>query len=98
MGGSMLQPPHLGRQQAVILVLQVKIGRLADAGLTAHIRHGHAVGTLLQDKRLLGVRKSRCLHRPPLLPARESVPKTLAKNDPVLRPQITTSPQLYPRT
>jgi hypothetical protein len=41
----------------------------------------------------LNVRKTldatRCLHRSPLLPARESARKTLAKNDPVLRSQST---------
>src|SRR5437899_4566668 len=42
------------------------------------IAGGH-IGALLQNERLLGVRKPRCLHRSPLLPARESMRKTLAK-------------------
>src|SRR5947207_2947904 len=58
-----------------------------NAGLAADVSHRHAIGALLEYKRLLGVRKPRCLHRAPLLPARESMRKTLAKNDPVLRPQ-----------
>jgi hypothetical protein len=57
------QPPHLGQQQAIALLLPIEVGRLADAGLAADIRHWHSVGALLQDKRLLDVRKSLCLHR-----------------------------------
>ena len=67
----LLEPPHLRRQQAIVLPLPVEVGRLADPGLRAGIRHRHAVCSLLQNKRLLGVRKSRGLYRSPLLPARE---------------------------
>src|SRR3954451_782246 len=87
----LLQPAHLGRQQPVVLLLPIEVGRLANTGLAANVRHRHSIGALLQNERLLGVRKSRCLHRSPLLPARESARKTLAKNGPVLRSQITGS-------
>ncbi len=43
----LLQPPHLGRQQAVVLSLPIEVGRLADPGLAADIRHRYAVGALL---------------------------------------------------
>ena len=49
---------------------------------------GHSVRALLENERLLGVRKLRCLHGSPLLPAGKSAPKTLTKNGPILRPQI----------
>lgn len=62
--------------------------KLAGPGLAADLRHRNPVTALLQDERLLGVRKLRSLHRPSLLPAREPVRKTLAKNGPVCRPQI----------
>jgi len=65
----LLQATHLGRQQTVILLFPVKICRLADAGIAADIRHRHPVNALLENKRLLGVRKPRGLHRSPLLPA-----------------------------
>jgi hypothetical protein len=54
----LLQPPHLSWQQTIVLLLPIEVGRLADASLAADIHHRHAVGALLQDKRLLGVRKS----------------------------------------
>ena len=59
------------------------------AGLAADIRHRHSVSALLQNKRLLGVRKLRCFHGLRSFPARKSARKTLPKNGPVWRPQIT---------
>jgi transposase len=48
-------------------------GMLVEAaGLAADVRHRHPVAALLQNERLLRFRKLRCLHRLPLLPARES--------------------------
>src|SRR6476469_2447494 len=85
----LLQPPHLSGQQSIELLLPIEIGCLADPSLAADVRRRHSVTALLQNKRLLGVRKLRDLHRSPLLPAMESVRKTLAKNDPVLWAQIT---------
>jgi hypothetical protein len=46
------------------------VGRLANPRPAAKLRHRHTVSTLLENERLLGVRKPRCLHRSPLLPAR----------------------------
>lgn len=37
-----LQAPHLGRQQAVLFLLPVEIGRLADPSFPANIRNRHA--------------------------------------------------------
>ena len=54
----LLEPAHLGRQQTVILLVPIKVSRLADPGLAADIHHRHTVGALLVNKRLLGVRKS----------------------------------------
>src|SRR6478735_2594448 len=85
----LLQPPHLSGQQPIELLLPIEIGCLADPSLPADVRHRHSVTALLQNKRLLGVRKLRGLHRSPLLPARESVRKTLANNGPVFRAQST---------
>lgn len=45
------------RQQSVILLLPVEIGRLADPGLAADLPHCNPVMALLQDERLLCVRK-----------------------------------------
>src|SRR5262249_23203826 len=85
----LLQPTHLSRQQPVVLLLPIEIGRLADPGLAADVRNRNPVVALLQDKRLLGVRKLRGLHRRLLLPAEGfRQRKTLAKNGPVFRPQI----------
>jgi hypothetical protein len=52
------QPPHLRRQQAVVFLLpvSVEVGRLADPGLAANVRHRHAVGAPLENERLLDVR------------------------------------------
>src|SRR6478609_9055482 len=88
----LLQPPHLGRQQTIVLLPPIEIGGLANPGLAADLRHRHAVVALLQNKRLLGVRKLRGFHRLPLLPA-EGIRqrKTLTNNGPVFRPQISPS-------
>ena len=79
----LLQPAHLGRQQAVVSLLPIEIGRLTDPCLPADLSHRHSVRTLLQNERFLGVRKLRGLHRSTLLPAGGSARKTLTKNDPV---------------
>ena len=39
----LLQPPHLGRQQPVILLLPIEIRRLADPSLAADLGDRHAV-------------------------------------------------------
>ena len=62
-------------------------GRLADAGLAANIRHRHAIGALLENERLLRLRKSLRLHRLRSSQPRESPRKTLTKNDLGFRPQ-----------
>src|SRR2546423_10416969 len=51
----LLQTTHLGRQQTVVLLFPIEVGRLADSSLAADIRHRHAVRSLLENKRLLGV-------------------------------------------
>jgi len=51
----LLEAAHLRRQQAIILLLPVEVGCLADPGLAADLRHRHAVLVLLEDERLLGV-------------------------------------------
>ncbi len=58
---------HLGRQQAGILFLPVEVGCLADAYLAADLGKRRALFALLDDERLLRVRKLRCLHVSPLL-------------------------------
>jgi hypothetical protein len=58
----------------------VEVSRLADASLAADLGHGHSIGTLFNNERLLGVRKRCSLHRSPLLQAGKSPRKTLAKN------------------
>jgi hypothetical protein len=88
----LFQPSHLGWQQTVVFLFQIEVGRLADAGLAADISHRHAVSAMLQNERLLGVRKSRCFRRSPLLPTGKSARKTLPKNDPVSRPQSKVTP------
>jgi hypothetical protein len=50
-------------------ILPIEVGRLADPGLPADLRHRHAIIALLQDERPLRLRKPRCLHRSPLLPS-----------------------------
>src|SRR5204862_7606033 len=42
----LLEPPHLARQQTVILLLPIEVGRLADPGLAAKIRYRHAISAL----------------------------------------------------
>src|SRR5579871_3892472 len=71
----LLQPAHLIRQQPVILLLPVEIRRLADPGLAADLRHRNPVTALLQNERLLRVRKLRRLHRFPLLPSLRKPPE-----------------------
>src|SRR5205085_7130795 len=71
----LLEPPHLRRQQAFVLLLPIEVGSLADPGLTADIRYRYAVSTLLENERLLGVRKPRSLHRSRLLPAQGITPE-----------------------
>jgi hypothetical protein len=44
----LLQPPHLGRQQAVVLLLPIEVGRLADLALSANLGHRNAVRSLLE--------------------------------------------------
>lgn len=66
----LLQPAHIRWQHAVLLLLPVEVGRLADPGPAADVRDGTAVHTLLQDERHLRVIKLRCLDRFSLLPAK----------------------------
>lgn len=54
------QPPHLGRRRPIVLPLPIEIRRLAYPSFPADIRHRHSVSSLLQNERLLSVRKSRC--------------------------------------
>lgn len=54
----LLQPAHLGRQQTVLL-LPIDLGRLADPGFAADLRHRTPVAALLQDERLLRPKTSR---------------------------------------
>ncbi len=61
---------HLRRQHAGILLLPIEVGRLADARLAADLGNRDTFITLLQNERLLRVRKLRCLHRPPFLSQR----------------------------
>ena len=56
----LLQPPHLGRRRPIVLPLPIEIRRLAYPSFPADIRHRHSVSSLLQNERLLSVRKSRC--------------------------------------
>jgi hypothetical protein len=51
-----LQPPHLIRQQASILLLPVEVSRRANPRLATDLCLRHAIITLLQNKRLLSVR------------------------------------------
>jgi hypothetical protein len=72
---------------------------VADPGLAADLGDRHAVTALLQNERLLGVRKFRGFHRLPLRPAggiRQR--KTLAKNGPVFWPQIIFLTRVRART
>ena len=48
----LLQPLHLGRQKAGILLLPVEGSRLADACLAADLSYRRAVFALLDDERL----------------------------------------------
>src|SRR4029078_10009798 len=57
---------------AIVALLTIEVVRRADAGLAADVSHRNPVAALLQNERLLRFRKLRCLHRLPLLPARES--------------------------
>jgi transposase len=61
-----------GGLQAFVFSLPIEIGRLANAGLPTTVSDRNAVGSLLQDERLLRVRKFRRLHRLPLPPTEES--------------------------
>ncbi len=63
----LLQLLHLRRQHAGIFFLPIEVGRLADPRLAADLGNRHTFITLLQNERLLGVRKLRCLHRLPFL-------------------------------
>jgi hypothetical protein len=64
----LLQPPHLRRLHAVVLLLPIEVSRLADSGLPADLCNRYAVLALLQNERFLRVRELRGLHRLPLLP------------------------------
>jgi putative transposase len=46
---------HVRWQHAVVFLLPVEVGRLADPGPAADVRNGNAVRALLQDGRLLRV-------------------------------------------
>src|SRR5437763_1737828 len=83
----------LTRGKSVILLLPVEVGRLADPGLAADIGHRNPVRTLLQNKRLLGVRKRRGLHGLRSCQPGNLARKTLAKNGPVLRAQVKRRPR-----
>lgn len=87
----LLQPPHLRRRQPLVLLLPIEVGRLADPGLPADLRHGCSLLALLQDERLLGVAELRSLHRPCSFPAWVRNPKTLTPNAPVFRDQTSAS-------
>ena len=67
----LLQPPHHVTQQAFVLLLSIEVRRLRNTRLAADLRNGMPYRTLLQNQRLLRVRKLGCLHRFPLLPVRE---------------------------
>nr|WP_233589054.1 hypothetical protein [Falsigemmobacter faecalis] len=45
-----LYPPHILRQHALVSFLPADVSRRADPGLTAEIRHQHAVCAPLQDE------------------------------------------------
>jgi hypothetical protein len=62
---------HLRRQQPSVLLLPVEVCRLADPSLPADLRHRCSFLALLNDERLLRVRKIRCLHATPPCPAKE---------------------------
>jgi hypothetical protein len=71
---------------------QLKVGRLADPGLPADLLNRHAVITLPDDERLLGVRELRCLHRGlSSVQPDESHRKTLIPNEGVWWGQINGS-------
>jgi hypothetical protein len=80
----LLQPPRLGRQQTVKLLLPIEIGRLADARLAATSATGIPSAPCPRISAFWASEISRpaSLSAPP---SRESQRKTLAKNDPVLR-------------
>jgi len=62
----LLQALHLGRQQPGILLLPVEVGRRTDPGLAADLRHRCPFLALLDDERLLRVRKLARLYAVPL--------------------------------
>lgn len=65
------------RQQAVVLLLPVEVGRLAAPGLAANVRNRDLILALLQNKRLLGIRKllaRRCLSGAELSRVRSACP------------------------
>lgn len=64
------QTLHVRRHQPGALFLSCEMGDLVDAGLAAHLRHQSPALALLQNERLLGVGKRRCLHHFLLLLAR----------------------------
>jgi hypothetical protein len=65
---SMLLQPHTVDQCAF---RHFEVRRLRNTRLAADLRHRMPIRTLLQNESLLRVRELRCLHRSPLLPARE---------------------------
>src|SRR5690606_41683723 len=73
------------RQQPVILLLPIEISRLADPGLAADLGDRHAVIALLQNERLLGVRKLRGFHRLPLLRSEEHTSELQSRENLVCR-------------
>jgi hypothetical protein len=76
------------RQQAVVLLLPIEVGHLADPALSATLGHRNAVRYLLENESLLGVRRLRCLYRSPLLLRRRSLAENSSQNTPVLLLQI----------
>jgi hypothetical protein len=89
-----LQPAHLRRLRATVLLLPIKVGRLADAGLPANLRNRNAAVPLLQNERILGVRELGRFHRPP---SQEKIAwKTPTLNGPVFGKRITGSRAFLP--
>ena len=68
----------------------IEIGRRADPSLPADVGDGYPISALPENERLLRVRKLRCFHRLPLLPANGKIArKTVTLNGPLFREQIT---------
>ena len=85
----LLQPPHLGRQQTVILAFPIEIGRLANSRLAADIATGIPSAPCLRINAFWASENLDAFIALRSSQPGESTRKTLTKNDPVLRPQST---------